>query len=95
VSLTLQFVPIAGRIDAGKCFFFKTRRNQLHIVVTDGRVRDTGVLVRTRNSGENEANFFHRQIRRKNNFLKNESADANVSRGQMRDKIVANPDAFR
>jgi hypothetical protein len=23
VSLTLQFVPIAGRIGAGKCFFFK------------------------------------------------------------------------
>jgi hypothetical protein len=37
---------------------FQTRRNQLHVVVTDGRVRDSGVLVRTRNSGENEAIFF-------------------------------------
>jgi len=70
---------------AGKCFFFKTRRNRLHVVVTDARVRNTGVLVRTRNSGENEAIFFHRLIRRKNNLPKNESADENVSRGQMRD----------
>jgi hypothetical protein len=38
--------------------------------------------------------FFHRQIRRENNLLKNESADENVSRRQMRDEIVAIPDAF-
>jgi hypothetical protein len=42
---------------ANACFF-KPRRNRLHVIVTDGRVRNTGVLVRTRNSGENEANSF-------------------------------------
>jgi hypothetical protein len=62
--------------------------------VIDQRVRSTGVLVRTRNSGENEADFFRRQIRRKSNLLKNESIDKNVLHGQMRDEIVAIPDAF-
>jgi hypothetical protein len=38
--------------------------------------------------------FSHRQIRRKSNLLKNVSADINVSRGQMRDKIVAIRDEF-
>jgi hypothetical protein len=51
-------------------------------------------LVRTGNSGENEADFFSSPIRRKPIFLKNESADKNVSRGQMRDQIVAIRDAF-
>jgi hypothetical protein len=41
--------------------------------------------------------FFDRQIRRKNNLLKNlaaEIADINVSSGQTRDKIVAIRDEF-
>jgi hypothetical protein len=58
-------------------------------------VRNAGdALVRTGNSGENEANFFSSPNSPKTNFLKNESADKNVSRGQMRDQIVAIRDAF-
>jgi hypothetical protein len=38
--------------------------------------------------------FFLDKFAEKTIWLKNESADENVSRGQMRDKIVAIPDAF-
>jgi hypothetical protein len=38
--------------------------------------------------------FFIAKIRRKNNLLKNESADKNVSHRRMRDPIVAIPDPF-
>jgi hypothetical protein len=64
--------------------------------VTDGRVRNTGLVVRTRNSGENEANFLARRKFVETQFAKsnspkneNEFADKNVSRGQMGDQIVA------
>jgi hypothetical protein len=38
--------------------------------------------------------FLVANFRRKNNLLKNGSTDKNVSRGQMRDQIVAIPDPF-
>jgi hypothetical protein len=73
----------------------KLLRNRRHDVATGGCARSArDVLVRTRNSGENEANFSHRRIRRKNNLPKNLFVDANVSRGQMGDKIVAIRDEF-
>jgi hypothetical protein len=92
-----KIAPIAGRICAGKCFFLQIapaqptscRRNQRTCVRNAG-----DALVRTGNSGENEANFFSSPNSPKTNFLKNESADKNVSRGQMRDQIVAIRDAF-
>jgi len=59
------------------------------------------VILKSENSGENEASFSARRISRKSichqaeiGLLKNPSVDENVSRGQMRDQIVAIVDTF-
>jgi hypothetical protein len=88
---------LPAELTANKCFFQEAQRNRPQVVVTDGRVRNTGLVVRTRNSGENEANFLARRkfvetqslkaIRRK--MKMNLLTNKNVSRGQMGDQIVA------
>jgi hypothetical protein len=75
--------------------------------VTDGCVRSASscpsqaILVRTRNSGENEADFLSSSNSPKNQFAEkctcreqDASAYINVSRGQIGDKVVAIGEAF-
>jgi hypothetical protein len=46
----------------------EAQRNRPQVVVTDGRVRNTALVVRTRNFGENEANFLARRSLKRNSL---------------------------
>jgi hypothetical protein len=76
---SLQFAPIAGRTFGGKCLFLKKSRRNRRPAASYSE-RETLVRMRQVFSAANSPEAI---------YLKNESADKNVSRGQMSDKIVA------